>query len=177
MSGVSLQSNRMATAASEYCELIDYFGDFGHENTWVARMTKMLPRLHVAVIALVPSGEICNPYRLPNDDLRCELYMRLHHVLQSDRTLKLAYGKSHLRQQSCDRLADDFTDMYFDLKFGQGLLNTDPAQAINVWQCSFYMHWGQHLLDAESRLNAVVAGEKPLHLSGWDWPRLSFAGA
>ena len=177
MSGVSLQSNRMAAAASEYCELIDCFGGFGHENTWVARMAKMLPRLHVAVIALVPSGEICNPYRLPNDDLRCELYMRLHHVLQSDRTLKLAYGKSHLRQQSCDRLADDFTDMYFDLKFGQDLLKTDPAQAINVWQCSFYMHWGQHLLDAESRLNAVVAGEKPLHLSGWSWPSLSFAGA
>ena len=38
-----------------------------------------------------------------------------------------------------------FTDMYFDLKFGLGLLESDSAQAINVWQCSFYMHWGQHL--------------------------------
>ena len=103
--------------------------------------------------------------------------MRLHRALQFDRTFRLAYGKSHLRQQSCDRLADDFTDMYFDLKFGLDLLKTEPAQAINVWQCSFYMHWGQHLLDAESRLNAVVAGEKPLHLSGWSWPSLSFAEA
>ncbi len=177
MGSVCLQSNRMAAAAREYCKLIDCFGDFGHENTWVVRMAKMLPRLHIAVIALVPSEGICNPYRLPDDDQRCELYMRLHRVLQSDRTLKLAYGKSHLHRQSCDRLADDFTDMYFDLKFGLDLLESDPAQAINVWQCSFYMHWGKHLLDAESRLNAVVAGEKPLHLSGWSWPSLSFAGA
>jgi len=47
---------------------------------------------------------------------------------------------------------------------------------INIWQCSFYMHWGQHLLDAECRLKAVEAGEHPLHLTGWDWPNLSFAG-
>lgn len=176
MNRVSPQSNRMAAAAAEYCELIDGFGDPGHENTWMARMGKMLPRLHVAVIALVPSGEICNPYRFPDDDEHCELYMRLHRVLQSDRTLKLAYGNSHLRQQSCDRLADDFTDIYFDLKFGLDLLNSDPSHAINVWQCSFYMHWGQHLLDAECRMNAAEAGEKPLHLSGWGWPSLSFAG-
>jgi len=76
MGCISLQSSRMATAATEYCELINHFGGFGYENTWVAKMTKMLPRLHVAVIALVPSGEICNPYRLPDDDQRCELYMR-----------------------------------------------------------------------------------------------------
>ncbi len=177
MNRISPQCGRMAAAAEEYCELIDCFSGSGHEGLWVARMRKMLPRLHVAVIALVPSGEICNPYRFPNDDQRCELYMRLHRALQFDRTFRLAYGKSHLRQQSCDRLADDFTDMYFDLKFGLDLLKTEPAQAINVWQCSFYMHWGQHLLDAESRLNAVVAGEKPLHLSGWSWPSLSFAEA
>lgn len=176
MSRVSPQCSRMAAAAAGYCELIDRFGDSGHEGLWVARMTKMLPRLHVAVIALVPSGEICNPYRLPDDDLRCELFMRLHRALQSDRTLKLAYGKSHLRQKTCDRLADDFTDMYFDLKFGLDLLELDPAQAVNVWQCSFYMHWGKHLLDAECRLNAVEAGEEPLHLSSWSWPSFSFAG-
>ena len=177
MGCISLQSSRMATAATEYCELINHFGGFGYENTWVAKMAKMLPRLHVAVIALVPSGEICNPYRLPDDDHRCELYMRLHRALQLDRTFWLAYGKSRLHKQSCDRLADDFTDMYFDLKFGIDLLESDPALAINVWQCSFYMHWGKHLLDAESRLNAVAVGEKPLHLSGWSWPSLSFAGA
>jgi hypothetical protein len=176
MTRVSPQSYRMATAAAEYCQLIDGFGGLGHENTWMERVGKMLPRLHVAVIALVPSGEIYSQYRFPDDDERCELYMRLHHLLELDRTLKLVYGKSHLRQQSCDRLADDFTDMYFDLKFGLDLLESDPEQAINVWQCSFYIHWGQHLLDAECRLNAVEAGKKPLHLCGWNWPSLSFAG-
>ena len=177
MSRVSPQCNRMAAAAVEYCELIDGFGGHGHEDEWVRRIGKMLPRLHVAVIALVPCNKHYNLYRFPDDDQRCELYMRLHHVLQSDRNLKLAYGKSHLRQQSCDRLADDFTDMYFDLKFGLSLLGADPVQAANVWQCSFYIHWGQHLLDAECRLRAVEAGQKPLHLSGWGWPCLSFAEA
>jgi hypothetical protein len=138
-------------------------------------MMKLLPRLHIAVIALVPSTDWYIPYRFPDDDRRCELYMRLHHFLQDDKTIRAAYRQSGLRQQICDLFADDFTDMYFDLRLGLDTLSVDPVKATNLWLCSFYTHWGLHLLDAECRLHAVGTGEKPLSLSGWSWPNLSYA--
>lgn len=177
MERIPLVCSRMAAVVDEYCYLIDTFDGLGCDSSWLSRMGKMLPRLHVAVIALVPSTDRYNPYQFPNDDERIELYMRLHDVLQTDQTLKTVYGQSSLRQQFCDRLADDFTDMYFDLRLGLELLSVDPVKATNLWLCSFYMHWGQHLLDAECRLQAVKAGEKPLRLSGMAWPNLTYVAA
>lgn len=176
MDRVPMVCSRMAAAVDEYCYLIDTFDGLGR-SLWLSRMSKMLPRLHVAVIALMPSTDSYRSYHFPDDDERVELYMRLHDVLQTDQTLKTVYGQSLLRQQFCDRLADDFTDMYFDLRLGLELLSIDPVKATNLWLCSFYMHWGQHLLDAECRLRAVKMGEEPLRLSGWDWPTLTFVAA
>ena len=176
MKRIPLQCSRMAAAAAEYCHLIDTFDGMDDDSAWVTRLGKMLPRLHIAVTALSPSTDSC-PYHFPDDDDRIELYMRLHHLLQDDRVLNLAYGKSYLRLQSCDGLADDLTDMYFDLKHGLDLLVIDPEKAADMWHCSFYLHWGQHLLDAECWLHAAEAGEEPLSLSssGWRWPRFTFA--
>lgn len=177
MDRVPLVCSRMAAVVDEYCYLIDTFDDIGRDSTWLAHFGKILPRLHVAVIALAPSTDNFDAYRFPDDDKRCELYMRLHILLQDDRTLKKAYGKSSLRQHFCDRLADDFTDIYFDLRFGLEILAIDPVKATNLWLSSFYMHWGLHLLDAECHLHAAVTGEQPLRISGLEWPSLSFAVA
>lgn len=177
MNRLPLVCGRMAATADDYCDLIDNFHNLGQDRSWLLRMVKLLPRLHVAVIALAPSTDHYDPYRFPDDDKRCELYMHLYHVLQADQTLRSAYGQSVLWQQFCDRLADDFADMYFDLKLGLEILSVDPVKATNLWLCSFYMHWGQHLLDAECRLHAVEVGEKPIPLSGWFWPDPMYASA
>lgn len=177
MNNIPLVCSRMATVVSEYCHLIDTFDDLGRDSLWLSQIAKMLPRLHVAVIALAPTTDSYRPHRFPDDDERIELYMRLHDVLQSDSTLKAVYGQSGLRQQCCDHLADDFTDMYFDLRLGLELLSINPVEATNLWLCSFYTHWGQHLLDAECRLRAVKTGKEPLLLSGMNWPGLMFVAA
>ena len=175
MSTMSLQCRRMATVAAEYCDLVDSFNGHGSESSWVLHMNKLLPRLHVAVIALVTSSDDCSLYRFPDDDQRCELYLKLHDLLESDPILKRAYGDSCLWRQSCDCLADDFSDIYFDLKQGLQLLEDNPMQSANQWRCSFYVHWGKHLLDAECRLNAIEAGDEPLLFPDWGWPDLAMA--
>jgi hypothetical protein len=172
---MSLQCRRMATVVAEYCDLVDSFNGFGHESSWVLHMNKLLPRLHVAVIALVTSSDDCSLYRFPDDDQRCELYLKLHDLLECDPDLKRVYGDSRLWHQSCDRLADDLSDIYFDLKQGLALLEDDPLQAANLWRCSFYVHWGKHLLDAECRLYAVETGGQPLLLPDWGWPDWAIA--
>lgn len=170
MSRIPLVCSRMAMASDEFCELIDNLGGPNRDTSWISRVRKMLPRLHIAVIALMPSEKSYCAYRFPDDDQRCELYMRLHRMLQSDHSLNKVYGQTGLKQQSCERLADDLTDMYFDLRFGLDLLPVDPVKAADMWQCSFYVHWSQHLLDAECRLRAVESGVEPLSLPRWNWP-------
>lgn len=176
MKCISLQCGRMATVALEYCTLIETFVDglevFNPGSQWLAQMERLLPRLHVAVIALSADGDDGDSYCFYDDDQRCELYMRLHCLLQLDRHL-WSSNDEHLlpwRLQLCDRMADDLTDMYFDLKHGLELLDHDPHQAASDWQRSFYVHWGRHLLDAECWLRAVVCGTTPPSLAEWQWP-------
>lgn len=177
MGNVPLQCVRMANVAMEYCTFIDGLDDVSRDGQWMARMEKLLPRLHVAVTALVtPGDDSCRAYQFYDDDQRCELYMRLHHVLQSDVSLWSAYNRFNplpqIRQKLSARIADNLTDVYFDLKCGLELLEDDPEQAANNWLCSFYVHWGQHLLDAECCLYAVEAGGMPPQLSKQNWPQL-----
>lgn len=169
MMGMPLQCGRMAQVAVEYCELIDVFG---RDAVWRPHLVRLLPRLHVAVVALAAPQAACSSYCFPDDDERCDLYMRLHSVLQMDAGLRVACDKWHLRARLCDRLADDLADMYFELKRGLDLLADDPTQAASSWQNSFYLHWSRHLLDAEHWLRMADRGAEPRSLPEVLWPRL-----
>lgn len=69
----------------------------------------------------------------------------------------------HKEEPVCASLADDFKDIYRDLKegivlFEQGLLN----EAIAQWKLSFDIHWGSHLVDAIRALHSVNAHQNRL---------------
>jgi hypothetical protein len=158
MNAMQNQCGKMAATVEEFCTLIDHLDSDGQGHYWLHRMEKLLPRLHAAVVSLdaPESGNV--DYSLPNDDLRCELFMRLNQVLLTDGILWSDFDRPIIKQKLCERLADDFTDMYFDLKKGLTYLDRHPDQpsfAASIWQQSFYMHWGQHLVDAEGWLHAV----------------------
>lgn len=147
---------KMAQLAAEYCGLIELFEDEGFDGRRLARLKKLLPKLHLAVMGLVAPEGGYRYYFLPDDDARFELYMRLHHILRAEPQWWDAQRDSQWRAQVCEHLADDLTDMYFDLKHGLDRLVQDPSHpehAIHDWLCSFYMHWGKHLLDAEHWLS------------------------
>lgn len=121
-------------------------------------MEKLLPRIHSAVLSLEAPTTDSTKYDFPNDDDRCELFMKLNELLINDKILWTDFDKTEIKQRMCDNLADDFTDIYFDLKRGLDLLNQNPQQpdhAIYNWHNSFYTHWGQHLMDAEGWLHAL----------------------
>lgn len=170
MKKMPLQYGRMASVAEEFCALIDGERRAG----WIKQLATLLPRLHVAVTALsAPSneGRTCLDH---DDEKRCELFLSLSDDLQADCALCSAYEKmsvgSRQRQQLCERMADDLADIYFDLKHGLELLKDDPQSASEIWQYSFYLHWGKHLLDAEHWLRAVESGSQPVSLPEWRWP-------
>jgi hypothetical protein len=170
MKKMPLQCGRMAFVAEEFCTLID--GE--HGGDWIGRLGKVLPRLHVAVTALSAPSKEGSATLVYDDVKRCDRYLGLSDDLQCDRQLRGAYAKMSVgprrRQQLCERMADNLADMYFDLKHGLALLPNNPQRASEVWQYSFYVHWGKHLLDAECWLRAVESGTEPVPLPEWQWP-------
>jgi len=58
-------------------------------------------------------------------------------------------------------LADDFADIYRDLKKGLILLETPqapPADSIWIWRVLFYSHWGQHAIGALGTIHDRLSG-------------------
>jgi len=170
MKKMPLQCGRMALVAEEYCNLID-----GQRNAgWTGQLDKLLPRLHVAVTALSAPSKEGRTSLAYDDEKRCDMFLGLSNALQTDSQLCSAYTEMSVgprrRQQLCERMADNLADMYFDLKQGLALVKTDPQRASELWQYSFYVHWGKHLLDAECWLHAVDAGNEPMPLPEWQWP-------
>lgn len=150
----------MVSAAIEYCQLIDHCHNDSSNRYWLRRMEKLLPRLHTAILCLHVPTVNHRLYDFPDDDQRCDLFMKLNELLWNDDILWSEFDRKEIKQCMCDCLADDFTDIYFDLRKGLHLFHQHPenlTMATNLWHSSFYAHWGQHLMDAESWLHAVEA--------------------
>lgn len=170
MGRVASRCDDMAEMAEAFCRLVDAIDPRGEERAWWLQMRELLPRLHMAVIALGESDAPCKTYSLPDDEQRFELYIQLNHRLQANALLGQKLGENPLFSRLCERLADDLTDMYFDLRRGLELLQRHPAQpqlATGDWQSSFYQHWGHHLLDAERWLYAVDSAERAPATRPW----------
>jgi hypothetical protein len=58
-------------------------------------------------------------------------------------------------------LADDLTDIYFELKRGLNMLEAaGPDKVAHLWESGFRQHWGQHLVDAERHLYALKVNDR-----------------
>ncbi|MGD8569232.1 MAG: DUF5063 domain-containing protein [Gammaproteobacteria bacterium] len=150
--------DKMANIAREYCRLIDTLEPHTDGEQWIQSMGKLLPQLHTAIVLLESPRQYTYAHHLENDDIRCELFMRLNEFFVNDQHVWNGFDKHELKVQMCESLAYDFTDMYFDLKRGLELLDLyprQPNQAANDWRSSFFYHWGRQLLDAESWLYAA----------------------
>ena len=144
----------MVGAAENYCQLIDHTGEA--QGEWLESLFSLMPRLHLAVTALTAYDHGDSP--LPGVDLdqRFELYSRLRKALGERDCYWLEFDASPEEMHMSGSLADDLTDIYFDLQYGLQLLDEAwPQQAAQVWQSSYQIHWGQHLVDAERHLYAL----------------------
>jgi len=148
----------MVNIAQEYCRLIENLETCPPGETWIQQMGQLLPKLHAAIVLLDTPQQYSYCHHLENDDVRCELFMRLNEFFLSDQNIWPDFDKYDLKLHMCESLAYDFTDMYFDLKRGLDLLDLyphQPNQAASNWRSSFLYHWGRQLVDAEGWLYAV----------------------
>ena len=146
--------SEMVGVAENYCQLIERTG-WG-QGEWLEDLFSLMPRLHLAVTALTAydHGEL--PLPAVDLDQRFELYSRLRNALGDRDSYWLEFDASPEEIHRSGSLADDLTDIYFDLQHGLHLLDEAwPQQAAQAWQSSYRIHWGQHLVDAERHLYAL----------------------
>ncbi len=146
----------MVAAAEAYCGLIDQAEP--NNATWFENLFQSLPRLHAAVTALNIAMDGDYPPARIDIDARFELFSKLREWLGERDGYWLEYDTSSAihPQHMTGSLADDLTDIYFDLKPGLELLpKAREEQVVQFWQASFELHWGQHLVDAERHLYAL----------------------
>lgn len=146
--------SEMAAVADSYCRLIDTAQ--ARPAGTLEHLFGLMPRLHAAVTALngYETGDL--PASQVDLDERFELYSHLRRLLGSRDSYWLEFDASPDEMHMSGSLADDLTDIYFDLRHGLELLDEVwPQRAAQAWQTSYRLHWGQHLVDAERHLYAL----------------------
>lgn len=153
---------RLVETARDYCRLIDRIPA---REDWLPPLFQLLPRLHANVVAVPdPGGQDIAPEHSDLDDrfdlfseLRVRLGERDVYWLEFDHP-EDAPGDDEHRTGS---LADDLTDIYFELKRGLRLLEASGPDAVaHLWEVGFNRHWGQHLVDAERHLYALKINDQ-----------------
>ena len=146
--------SEMVAVAEDFCALIDSKLQISDDS--LDQLFTLMPRLHAAVTALnaYDAGEI--PPNEVDLDERFEVYSRLRRMLGERDSYWLEFDAAPEAIHMSGSLADDLTDIYFDLRYGLELLDEVwPQRAAQAWQSTYRMHWGQHLVDAERHLYAL----------------------
>ena len=151
------QFMQLVETARSYCKLIDGVQD---GKDWLVPLFQMLPRLHAEVVVLHNGLDGLFPPEIADFDDRFALFSRLRSWLGERDVYWLEYD--HPDDLGSDdehrtgSLADDLTDIYFELKRGLNLLDSvGPEEVAHLWEVGFKHHWGQHLVDAERHLYAL----------------------
>lgn len=154
MTGFSETLSEMVDVAGDYCRLIDAAPS--RPANWLEALYLLMPRLHAAVTALNTYDTADFPPAETDLEARFELYSHLRKVLGERDSYWLEFDTAPEELHMSGSLADDLTDIYFDLRHGLDLLDEVwPQRAAQAWRSSYRVHWGQHLVDAERHLYAL----------------------
>lgn len=154
MNDTTAHVREMVEAAQDFCLLIEYSESY-EVNLWLADLARILPRIQAAMAYLDEPDIEYSFFALPDLEERFELFCRLKDQLGGRDEYRLEYDVSSESEEMSGSLADDLADMYFELKRGLNLYQSDrenQEHALKIWQIGYLLHWGQHLVDAQKHL-------------------------
>jgi hypothetical protein len=156
-------ANRFASIAREFCGVIDSAPNLD-KTELLLEVYKILPRLIVEAINL-PDVELSDDESQEEETKKWQARSRMSLSSaqwdQLHESLKEKPGEVTLYWEVWDptkhsepiygSLADDFADIYRDLKEGLNLSEAHqalPEDNIWEWRLGYYSHWGKHAIDA-----------------------------
>ena len=156
----NLYFRELVLATNDFCLLIEHIETY-RRGDWLADVARILPRIQTAMTHLDGRKLEYGFFTLPDLEERFELFCRLKDQLGEDDSYWLEYDKCDNDQDKTGSLADDFADIYFELKRGLTLYEADKTNnsedALIMWQTGYVLHWGQHLVDAQRHLFSLRA--------------------
>ena len=157
-----VQFMELVETARQYCNLIDRMPG---SADWLAPLFRILPRLHAGVVGLHASAEGRLPPESADFDDRFDLFIQLRMQLGERDTYWLEFACPVAAAEDAEHrsgsLADDLTDIYFELKRGLSMLDAEgPERVAQLWELGFKHHWGQHLVDAERHLYSLRVNDQ-----------------
>ncbi len=91
-------------------------------------------------------------FALPDLDYRFDMFCRLLEILAP----QINDSDPESWETAVGNLADDLTDLYFELQRGLDLLDlntTQPLSALSLWRTGYQLHWKEHLASALQQLS------------------------
>ncbi len=156
-------SRRLECVARDFLALVEAV-DRLPRRQWLERLARLLPDLHAAIAAADDGMGKCLSHPVPSDlDARFDLYTRLYRVLGEFDAYWLEFDVARDGQGMSGSLADDLTDIYFELRHGLDLMDgteRGTERCLRDWQAGYRLHWGQHLVDAERYLYSLQAAHR-----------------
>ena len=147
----------LSGVARSYCALIESVDRV--DSRWLDKLWRLLPRLHVAVMAVETAHSEQPDLQVEMDmEGRFRMFSRLHRLLGDRDAYWLEYDALQGMSEMSGSLADDITDIYYELKQALTQLDRDPehpGRAAGMLSQGFVDHWGQHLVDAERHLHEL----------------------
>ena len=150
---------RFTEAATSYCQLIENIDPMDCRRC-LATMAALLPQLNEAARQLPTVATTAVHTGGPEFNARFELFSRIRSALGKLDSYRLEYDQPDEEQDLSGSLADDFTDIYFDLRYGLDLLDAQPngaEMASASWRTSYDVHWHDHLRGAAEQLKKLLA--------------------
>lgn len=154
--------HNMIEVATEYCGLVERADEL-ESREWLRRMAVVLPRLHAAVASIDAAHVPLSCYEHRADyEARFELFARIRALLGEHDPYWLDFDRQGDEHCKSGSLADDFADIYFDLKHVLEWLRQhpeSPEEALAIWRTGYHLHWGQHVVDASRHVYSLVTQE------------------
>ncbi|KAA3627519.1 MAG: DUF5063 domain-containing protein [Proteobacteria bacterium] len=146
---------KLVEAARAYCALIERL-DRLEAKDLLDSAAHLLLRINAAIITL-PRPQADGPlHPLVDMETRFALFQRIRDQLGECDPYWMEYDHALTGQLQSGSLADDLTDIYFDLRRGLQRLDEGspaaPFRAVRDWCLSYDLHWGEHLVDAERHI-------------------------
>jgi hypothetical protein len=146
------QARRFSQAAETFCRSIEHAGQRSR-GSWLVAVNESLLRLQNDMRELDAPLAGIRYSMLADLEQRFMLFQQLKEKLGE---LDEYWSEADLGAGDgvkTGSLADDLTDIYFDLKRGLALLYSGNAeQAARMWLISYQTHWRRHLEDAIRQL-------------------------
>jgi hypothetical protein len=164
-------ANRFASVAQEFCSAIDSAPNL-ERTELLMQVYRILPRLIGEAISL-PRVELSDDESQEEENRKSKARHRLRmneaQWGQLYESLKVKLGSVTLYWEVWDptkdneaihgSLADDFADIYRDLKEGLNLSESNqapPEDNIWHWRLGYYSHWGKHAIDAVRTIHFLL---------------------